>query len=322
MDNTQWKFKVGGRAQGLIPSLIMLTLFGGVTIYLYTIHHGAFLFGLLLTIIMLVLTFLTIFRGIFVKLLIGEEGFYHQTKPGNGRYYKYSEIEEAWQSEGKELNGTTGLFCSYRTCTGNTVKFPFFPFEADGIEYFIERVQKDGGKTVLIGMEDKPKEYIIDGKIYGKTSIVATLVLLILFLALTIPAILQINQTSYPALASKGIVYFTGSGALLIAVILVLLIIRYYCFKVQIGSTGFYLRTTPFNGRHYSYSDIISCRIEQKVYRHRHHISNPGANKRLYYHYFVFTDKNGNTNKFQFQQSICGHEIEVLKERIELAKQI
>ena len=62
MKNKQWKYKIGGRAQGLIPSLFMLVLFGSITIYLHIIHHGAFLFGLLLTIIMLVLIFLSLER--------------------------------------------------------------------------------------------------------------------------------------------------------------------------------------------------------------------------------------------------------------------
>ena len=104
MKNKQYLYKVGGRIQGLFPSLFMLAIFGGITIYLHTIRHGAFLFGLLLTIIMLVIIFLSILRSIFVKVLIYEDGFYHQTKPGNGRYYKYSEISQAWQSDGKELN--------------------------------------------------------------------------------------------------------------------------------------------------------------------------------------------------------------------------
>ena len=318
MKNKQWKYKIGGRAQGLIPSLFMFVLFGSITIYLHIIHHGAFLFGLLLTIIMLVLIFLSIFRGIFVKVLIGEEGFYHQTKPGNGKYYKYSQIRAAWQGKGKELNGATGCFCSYETYEGNIVKFPFLPLEEEGIDYLIERVKEYSIKTVAADIEDKSKEYTIDGKIYGKTAIVAAAVFLIFFLALTVPAILQIKQIGYTApMSFGGIGYFVGTGILAIGIILILLVIRYRCFKVRIGSMGFYFRSNPFNGKNYLYSDIKSCRIQKKIYHHssiRH-----GTHSTLYYYYFIFTDKDGKTTKFQFQKPISGHEVEVLKERIEQA---
>lgn len=319
MENKQWKYKVGGRAQGLIPSLLLFAVFGGVTIYLHLIHHGAFLFGLLLTAIMLILIILSIFRGIFVKVLLGEDGFYHQTKPGNGRYYRYSEIKEVWQNEGKELNGATGYFCSYETYEGKTVKFPFLPLESEGIDYFIERVQECGIQNVSADINDTAKEYTIDGKTYGKTAIIASLVLLVLFLALTVPAMLQIRQKGVTGSIGFGrIDFFVWTGILAIGAIFILLVLRYCCFKVQIGSTGFYFRSTPFNGRYYSYGDIKSCKIEKKVYRRRD-LSGRGAvsNHRLYYYYFIFTDQNGKTIKFQFQKPISGHEVEILKERIE-----
>ncbi len=318
MENEQWKYKVGGRAQGIIPSLFVIVLFGGISIYLFYIKHGAFLFTMLLTVIGVALLIACIYRAKFVKVLISEEGFYHQTKPGNGRFYKYSEISQAWQSMGRELNGTTGCFCSYETYEGNTIKFQFFPFEADGVDYLIQRVQEDGGQNISTDIEDTAKEYTIDGKIYGKTAIVATAVLLVLFLAMTIPAMLQIGPIGASTIGFGGLGSFVGRGVLLIGVILALLVVRYRCFKVKIGSTGFYFRSTPFNGRHYSYSDITNCRIEQKVYRHRR-IGEPGSNHTLYYYYFIFTDKDGKTTKFQFQKPISGHEVEVLKKRIEQA---
>ena len=312
MKNKQWKYKVGGRIQGLIPSLFMLAIFGGIAIYLHIIRHGAFLFGLLLTIIMLVLIFLSILRGIFVKVLIYEDGFYHQTKPGNGRYYKYSEISQAWQSNGRELNGTTGSFCSYETYEGKTIKFPFLPFDEEGVSYLIERVKEYNINSVPVDIDDKLKEYIIDGKPYGKTTITATIVLLILFLVLTIPVMIQINYISPKGY--EGLGFFIGTGTLIIGIIFILLVIRYHCFKVKIGSTGFYFRTTPFNGKYFSYSDIKSCRIEQKVY---HHHIRGGTHRTFYYYYFIFTDKDVKTTKFQFQKPISEHEVEVLKKRIE-----
>lgn len=191
MKNQRWNYKIGGRAQGIIPSLFISILFGGISIYLFSIKHGAFLFAMLLAVIGLVLLIACIYRAKFVKVLIGEDGFYHQTKPGNGRFYKYSEIRRAWQSMGRELNGATGCFCSCETLEGKVIKFQFFPLEADGVDYLIQRVEEDGGQSIPADMDDTTLEYTIDGKTYGKTAIVSAAVLLVLFLSMTIPAILQ-----------------------------------------------------------------------------------------------------------------------------------
>ena len=81
--NKQWIYKVGGRPQGLILSLFVFVLFGGMTFYFYLQinRHGAFLFGFLLAILVLFLIFFSVFRGLFIKVLIAEDGFYHQTNP-------------------------------------------------------------------------------------------------------------------------------------------------------------------------------------------------------------------------------------------------
>ena len=76
--NKQWIYKVGGRPQGLILSLFVFFLFGGMTFYFYLQinRHGAFLFGFLLAILVLFLIFFSVFRGLFIKVLIAEDGFY------------------------------------------------------------------------------------------------------------------------------------------------------------------------------------------------------------------------------------------------------
>ena len=88
MKSGKWKYKVGGRARGIIPSLFLAVLFGGVSIYLYLDKQGIFLFSLLLTVFALVLVFVCVFQAKFVKVLIGKNGIYHQTKPGNGRFVR------------------------------------------------------------------------------------------------------------------------------------------------------------------------------------------------------------------------------------------
>ena len=49
MEVDRWKYKVGGRTVGLIPALVLLAVFGGLSIWLYCSHNGAFLFTLFLT---------------------------------------------------------------------------------------------------------------------------------------------------------------------------------------------------------------------------------------------------------------------------------
>lgn len=76
MKNEKWKYKVGGRARGIIPSLFLAVLFGGVSIYLYLDKQGIFLFSLLLTAIALVLVFVCIFRRNSSKSLLEKGAFF------------------------------------------------------------------------------------------------------------------------------------------------------------------------------------------------------------------------------------------------------
>ena len=168
MKNEKWKYKVGGRARGIIPSLFLAVLFGGVSIYLYLDKQGIFLFSLLLTAIALVLVFVCIFQAKFVKVLIGERGIFYQTKPGNGRFAAYREISEAWESSGESLNGMEQHFVNYRTADGRVVRFPFYPYESEGVHYLIKCVREGGAGILPPDTDEGCKAYIIDEKIYGK----------------------------------------------------------------------------------------------------------------------------------------------------------
>ena len=39
MKKKQWNYQIGGKPQGLIPTLFLLALFGGLTIWLYMSHN-------------------------------------------------------------------------------------------------------------------------------------------------------------------------------------------------------------------------------------------------------------------------------------------
>lgn len=140
MENEQWEYRVGGRLQGMIPLAIFCVVFGGLSILLHRSHNGAALFVDLFLAVVFLLTVAVIYRFLFVKVLIGVNGFLHQTKPGRGKYYTYSEISEGWASSGISQNGTIACYCGYKTRDGQTVKFAFDLFEADAIHYFLCRI--------------------------------------------------------------------------------------------------------------------------------------------------------------------------------------
>lgn len=153
-------------------------------------------------------------------------------------------------------------------------------------------------------MNTEQWDYKIDGKIGGITRIVIGLVLSVFFVVLTI------DQLQPQPNKSMMIAFSFGSAAVIALYLLITLSIRYFCFKVYIGSEGFYFQSTPFNGKYYEYIDIQSCKEELKIYRHRH-------SPNLHYFYFIFTDQNGKTIKFLFEKPLCEREIKTLKKRIE-----
>lgn len=306
MRKDQWEYKISAGFTGVVLSFIMLAIFGGISIWLYTGKNGAFLFGMILTVIMFVVFLVALYRAVFYKVLIGKDGLYYQTNPGNGKYYDYSEIEKAWISSGRNLNGTEGNYCNYETIDGKLIRFPFFPADFEGIEYLLKSIEAKANNMAEGNADDSNREYQINGKVYGKASIVIAFVLLTVFVVLGV------------SLAQYEVLQFAFASSIIVAaIILVAVVIRYLSFKVQIESTGFYFRSNPFNGNYYEYSEIKSCEEVMKVYKH--HRRGEGTT-RTYYFYFIFTDKNGKTRKFQFEKPIFEHEVNVLKARIENAK--
>lgn len=286
----------------VILSLVMVVLFGGLSIWLKKSENGAFLFTGLLTAAMFAAFLAAAYRALFYKVLIGREGFYYQSHPGNGRYYDYRELSKAWISAGKDISGTKSEFCSFETPDGQVIRFPFYYADRKAVRYLVKRTAEEAEYR-----EATKQEYRIDGKAYGKSQMVITGVLLVVFIVFTVSLIPQ-----------EPLLYWPGLwGIVMLLAALVLLIVRYFCFQVQIGEKGFYFQTTPFNGRHYSYSQIVSCREIEKVHRRRSVYHRGRGRPRTHYFYFVFTDTDGKTRKFQFEKPIYAHEVEMLKERIE-----
>lgn len=302
----QWKYRIGSRKMPVILTLIMFAVFGGLTAWLYSTNNGAFIFTGLFSAILLALVIATVYRLAFFKVLIGKDGFYYQTGPSNGKFYNYAEVENAWLNSGEAQNRAQEDYCNIEIPGVPVIRFQFFYADEKGMNYLIKRIEATANKETAESRKEKA-EYLIDGKVFGKTRIVLSIVLLVL--VAIIDAVI---------VKATGQMYLAVPGVVMALFILIYLINSNMFFKVTIEENGFYCRTNPFNGQYYEYAEITACKRIKKVVRTRAHYYE--AAERRYYFFFEFTDISGKTRKFAFEDPIHGHEINVLKERIDAAK--
>lgn len=296
MENKQWKYQIRSGKVPVVLMLIMFAAFGGLTAWLYNTDNGAFIFTGLFSTILLALVIATVYRLAFFKVLIGKDGFYYQTGPNNGKFYNYAEVEKAWINSGEAQNTAQEDYCNIEIPGIPVIRFQFFYADKKGVDYLIKRIEATANEETT--------EYLIDGKVFGRTRIVIAIVLLIVIAILDT---VIIKATTH--------IYLAVPGIAMALFILVCLINSNMFFKVMIEKNGFYCSTNPFNGQYYEYNEIASCRRIKKVVRTRAHFYE--AAERRYYFFFEFTDVCGKTRKFQFEDQIHGHEVDVLKERIE-----
>ena len=114
MKERNWKYKITGNWFGPMVIAITTAVSGGFTFWLYTAHDGAFVGLGGLTAFFAIICVLSAYGAMSFKLLVDKDGFYFRTKPGNGRYYRYSEICNMWLSSGRETKRApsgTGFSC-------------------------------------------------------------------------------------------------------------------------------------------------------------------------------------------------------------------
>lgn len=140
MKNENYEYKISYPATGLIVPVIVLIIFGVITLWLYKNNIGAYIFTSIFTLVILAMTLYSAYATLFVKILIGKNGFYHQTAPGNGKSYEYSEILETWESSGKSNNGSNIHYFKYKTQDGKVHKFLFYPYQYDEVDYLLEKI--------------------------------------------------------------------------------------------------------------------------------------------------------------------------------------
>ena len=295
MDEKQWKYRISAGKIPVILSLGMTILFGGLSVWLHKTDNGAFFFGDILTGIMTAVLFVTIYRLLFYKVLIGKDGFYFQTHIGNGMYHNYAELRNAWITKGQNISGYENKWCHFETIDGKVTRFVFYYKDEKAAKYLVKRIQ-----TETAGIAQEMQQYRIDGKASGAVGLVSVFIVTGMACIFTFPMF----QLGGIGLAMSVV------SLLIVGYLLINALFTYFCFQIKIEEAGFYYQTNPFNGTYYNYQDITRCWEVKRVYRYRRSAS------RNYYFYVYFTDRYGKTRRFLYENDIYGYEVNILKERI------
>lgn len=302
MVERNWKYKITGGWPTLIVASIMLAIFTGLTVWLYNTRNRAFIGGLIVTACMAIGFILSVCSVLFFKVFVDKDGFYFQTSPGNGQFYRYTEIHSMWLSSGRETNARQSTYCNFETIEGKRSRFLVLGSQIDAVDYMIERVESMGNKS---GEDDLDWEIVITGKKEAGFVVIPTILSLImlvvtvmLFLAWNLPPIIiaipiVLELMSLAQILSPGLFY-----------------------RVQIQKDGFYYRTNPFDGRYYRYSDILDCRLVESQRK----FGSPykrGVRQTYYFYDMKFVDRAHQTHRLPYNKSLYEGEIDELVARIE-----
>ena len=302
MEERNWKYKITGGWPTLIVASIMLAIFTGLTVWLYNTRNRPFIGGLIVTACMAIGFILSVCSVLFFKVFVDKDGFYFQTSPSNGQFYRYTEIHSMWLSSGRETNARQSTYCNFETIEGKRSRFLVLGSQIDAVDYMIERVESMGNKS---GEDDLDWEIVITGKKEAGFVVIPTILSLImlvvtvmLFLAwnlppivISVPVILELMSLSQ--ILSLGLFY-----------------------KVIIQKDGFYCRTNPFDGRYYRYSDILDCRLVESQRK----FGSPykrGVRQTYYFYDMKFVDRAHQTHRLPYNKSLYEGEIDELVARIE-----
>ena len=125
-------------------------------------------------------------------------------------------------------------------------------------------------------------------------------------------AVLIIDQLKPTPNKMLLVAIFFGCIWVILTVILIRMINRYFYHKICIGKNGFFFRSNFFNGTYYRYAEIKHC--SQKLVKSLHRVGT--ANRITYNYFFFFTDCEGKTRKILFEKSLYEKEFDVLAKRI------
>lgn len=137
------KYEIGYDLFSLIPASITLLVFGGTTVILKIKNNGMFIFTGLLSFAVIAIIAAVLYAHFFKKILITDEGFYYKNGIGKAKYYKFSDIKEAWESSGMARNGANQYYLNFKTADGAVKKFAFTAANSDGVDFIIHKVMGD-----------------------------------------------------------------------------------------------------------------------------------------------------------------------------------
>ena len=305
MEKRNWKYKINGGWPAFILSFIMLVLVGSLTVRLYATRNSAFIGGLLVTGFLAIGFLLSLCSVLFFKVYVDKDGFFCQTAPGNGRYYRYAEIRRMWLSSGRETNAHQAAYCNFETVQGKHVRFLVLGFQDDAVEYMMNQAEALGNRPTP---SDSTPELVINGRTEAGSSIFPLVFSLI---ALFLVEKVLFSRNVLPLLRILPVVMA------LVPAVQALFYGLFYEIKIQ--KDGFYCRTNPFNGRYYPYSDILSCRLVE-TRRRFGSAYRPGVRKTYYLYDFVFIDRAQQTHQISYNKALFEGEINELVARIEQAQ--
>ena len=136
MEEDKWVYEIGKDGFAVVFPLIGLVISGGIAIALALANNPAVFFMSLFALFMLVMTLMVLYRQFIMKFLVGKNGFYHKTRPGNGRYYRYSELEKTWTAYG---DGNNALYFYYQLPGESPVRFFYNLMDDEAVEYMLSK---------------------------------------------------------------------------------------------------------------------------------------------------------------------------------------
>ena len=131
-----WKYKIESAKTPVILTFLISIL---PTYRLYKTNNKAVIFAGIFTALMVLVFILVIYRLLFYKVLIFDEGFYYQTSINNGKYYTYDDVEKAWINSGRSQNGEQGEYCNIALYNKKMIRFRVFYNDKKSVAYLIKR---------------------------------------------------------------------------------------------------------------------------------------------------------------------------------------
>ncbi|MCJ7834007.1 hypothetical protein MUB23_01180 [Cuneatibacter sp. NSJ-177] len=295
--NKEWIYKLGNGKIGIFLSFVIVVPLTALTLWLYKSNNLAFIFAGFIDFLAMVVMLIAIYRAFAFKVLVGNNEIYYQTRLGRGNTYSFSSIRGVWISSSRGE-----YYCTFKLDTGKAIKIPFYTNDYQAIEFFKNQVD---GRNKIYNEEGELDYYEITGKNYGISYIVgATVILFIIF-------ILEFFVGRLPIIQEPLILRYMGIIACIFAI--AILFVRYKYLDVKIDREGFRFQTGPFNKKYYKYTDIVSCKeITKRIRTGRY----KAGGTTFYRDYFLFTDKESKTRKFQYEKHLYNYEIYILKKRI------